>query len=139
MAKIVKKSPEQQKAEIAVKGFADDLGLLVIASDESRMAMVFADAREPDNPIIFTNDSFLTLTGFERREVLGQSFNFFLAQIANKVSLAKIETELAKPPPMAPKSSTDAGIAANSGQPCSSARFAMLTARSCSTSPPSSI
>ncbi|MGV8854829.1 MAG: HWE histidine kinase domain-containing protein [Devosia sp.] len=95
MAKIVKKSPEQQKAEAAVKGFADDLGPFVVAADETRMAMVFADAREPDNPIIFANDSFLALTGFERRQVMGQSFNFFLAQIADETSLARIAAELA--------------------------------------------
>lgn len=42
--------------------------------------MLFTDAKEADNPIIFANDSFLALAGYERAEVLGQSFNFLLVQ-----------------------------------------------------------
>ncbi|MGV8830937.1 MAG: HWE histidine kinase domain-containing protein [Devosia sp.] len=96
MAKIVEKSPGQKKAEAEVKGFADDLGPFVAAAKETRMAMVFTDAGEATNPIIFVNDSFLALTGFSQQEVLGQSFNFFLAQIADEVSLARIAAERAE-------------------------------------------
>ena len=55
------------------------------------MAMVFTDAKEPDNPIIFANDAFLSLTGYDRKEVLGQSFNFLMARGADAVALAQIE------------------------------------------------
>ena len=51
------------------------------------MAMVFADATEPNNPIIFANDSFLSLTGYERVEVLGKSFNFLMAHGADACQL----------------------------------------------------
>jgi hypothetical protein len=44
------------------------------------MAMVFTDAKEPYNPIIFANDSFLSLSGHDREEVLGQA-----CQTATKV------------------------------------------------------
>ena len=37
--------------------------------------MVFTDATEPGNPIIFTNDSFLALIGYGREKVLGQRFD----------------------------------------------------------------
>ena len=57
------------------------------------MAMVFTDAKEPDNPIIFANDAFLSLTGYDREEVLGQSFNFLMAHGADAEALAKIEAE----------------------------------------------
>jgi PAS domain S-box-containing protein len=42
--------------------------------------MVFTDATKPDNPIIFANDSFLSLIGYDREEVLGKSFNFLMAR-----------------------------------------------------------
>ena len=42
----------------------------VVAAEETRMPMVFMDATESDNPIVFANDSFLTLTGYSRDEVL---------------------------------------------------------------------
>jgi hypothetical protein len=34
------------------------------------MPMVFTDAKEPNNPIIFANDSILGLTGYFRDEML---------------------------------------------------------------------
>ena len=44
------------------------------------MAMLFIDAKEASNPIIFVNDAFLDLTGYTRAQVLGQSFNFLMAR-----------------------------------------------------------
>ena len=55
--------------------------------------MVFTDAKEPGNPIIFANDSFLSLTGYDREEVLGQDFNFLMAHAADAEALAQIEAE----------------------------------------------
>ncbi len=49
--------------------------------------------RSPSNPIIFANDSFLALTGYERRRVLGKSFNFFLAHAADAEGQAAIDAE----------------------------------------------
>ncbi len=84
------KSEDQKSAEAEVEDFQDDLGPFVVAAETTRMAMVFADACEKDNPIIFANDSFLELTGYAREEVLGQSFNFFMAHIDDEAALALI-------------------------------------------------
>jgi two-component system sensor kinase FixL len=43
------------------------------------MPMVFTNAREPDDPIVFANDSFLALTGYSREEVLAQPLRFLMA------------------------------------------------------------
>jgi PAS domain S-box-containing protein len=83
MPEIVKKSKEQEVAEADVDRFRKDLGPFVVAAETTRMAMVFTDAKEADNPIVFANDSFLSLTGYERKEVLGQSFDFLMAQGAD--------------------------------------------------------
>lgn len=93
MPDIVKKSEEQKVAESEVEGFRKDLGPFVVAAETTRMAMVFADACEADNPIIFANDAFLSLTGYDRKEVLGQSFNFLMAHAADAEALASIEAE----------------------------------------------
>jgi PAS domain S-box-containing protein len=47
------------------------------------MAMVFTDAKASESPIIFANDSFHSLTGYDLKEVLGQSFDFLMAQGAD--------------------------------------------------------
>jgi len=93
MSEITKKSDEQKGAEAEVQSFRDDLGPFVVAADTTRMAMVFTDATEPDNPIIFANDSFLSLTGYNREEVLGKSFNFLMAHAADAEALARIKAE----------------------------------------------
>src|SRR5665647_2153813 len=93
MSEITKKSDEQKGAEAQVESFRKDLGPFVVAAETTRMAMVFTDATEPDNPIIFANDSFLSLTGYRREEVLGKSFNFLMAHGADAEALARIKAE----------------------------------------------
>jgi PAS domain S-box-containing protein len=93
MSEITKKSDEQKGAEAEVEGFRKELGPFVVAAETTRMAMVFTDATEPDNPIIFANDSFLSLTGYAREEVLGKSFNFLMAHGADAEALARIKAE----------------------------------------------
>ena len=101
MSEIANKSNEQKVAEAEVDSFRKNLGPFVVAAETTRMAMVFADAKESNNPIIFANDSFLSLTGYNREEVLGQSFNFLMAHGADAEALAQIETEF--------KGNTDGG------------------------------
>jgi PAS domain S-box-containing protein len=93
MVKIARKSEGQKAAEVEVKDFKDNLGPFVVAAETTRMAMVFTDAKQPKNPIIFANDAFLSLTGYPREEVLGQGFNFLLAHAADAEALALIKAE----------------------------------------------
>jgi PAS domain S-box-containing protein len=44
------------------------------------MAMVFTNAKITENPVIFANDAFLELTGYDREEVLGAGFNSLMAR-----------------------------------------------------------
>lgn len=95
MPEIVAKSIEQKQSEAVVEGFRKDLGPFVVAAEMTRIAIVFTDAKVPGNPIIFANDSFLKLTGYERAEVLGQDFNFLLERGENRSSAAKIDAGFA--------------------------------------------
>ena len=61
MPERVDKSDQQKDAESKVKSFQANLGPFVVATETTRMAMVFTDATERGNPIIFANDSFLSL------------------------------------------------------------------------------
>jgi PAS domain S-box-containing protein len=90
---MTNKSEEQKDAEAEVNRFRKDLGPFVVAAETTRMPMVFTDAKVPDNPIIFANDSFLSLTGYDREEVLGQSFKFLMTRGTDPVELAELESE----------------------------------------------
>ena len=85
------KTTEQKAAEANVEAFRKDLGPFVAAAEMTRMPMVFTDAKEPGDPIIFVNDSFLFLTGYDREEVLGQSFNFLMALGTDAAAIAEIQ------------------------------------------------
>jgi PAS domain S-box-containing protein len=98
MPEIVIKSETQKVAEAKVEGFRSDLGPFVVAAETTRMAMLFMDAKEPGNPIIFANDAFLDLTGYDREEVLGQCFNFLMARGTDPDSLARIDIAFAGTP-----------------------------------------
>jgi PAS domain S-box-containing protein len=89
------KSKEQQAAESEVESFRKDLGPFVVAAETTRMAMVFADAREANHPLIFANDSFLSLAGYDREEVLGQSFDFLMGRPVDPGALAQVEAAFA--------------------------------------------
>ena len=90
MSDITHKSEEQKVAEANVEGFRKDLGPFVIAAEKTRMAMVFTDAKQRDNPIIFANDSFLTFTGYDRQDVLGKSCDFMMAVGADPPSMTQL-------------------------------------------------
>jgi PAS domain S-box-containing protein len=90
MSAIENKSREQEVAEADVEDHRKELGPFVVAAETTRMAMVFTDARDPYNPIVFANDSFLTLSGFNRAELLGQRFNSLLARGDDSDVIAKV-------------------------------------------------
>ena len=42
----------------------------------TRMPMIITDPRQDDNPIVFANDAFLAMTGYERDEIMGRNCRF---------------------------------------------------------------
>jgi PAS domain S-box-containing protein len=42
----------------------------------TRMPMVITDPRLPDNPIVFANEAFCRLSGYERQEIIGRNCRF---------------------------------------------------------------
>jgi PAS domain S-box-containing protein len=89
-------SEAQKSAEAEVESFHDDLGPFVVAAETTRMPMVFTDASQTDNPIIFANDAFLDLTGYTRDEILGQRIDFLMADAADDDARELIREEFKK-------------------------------------------
>jgi len=88
------KSETQKAAEAKVEAFRRELGPFVVAAETTRMPMIFTDARSPGNPIVFANDSFLSLTGFAREEVLGKNVGLFMAQGMDSRARTDFDREL---------------------------------------------
>jgi PAS domain S-box-containing protein len=68
----------QQNAEERVNAFQRGGGPFVAAVEATRMPMVVTDPKVAGNPIVYVNQSFIDLCGYEREEILGQNY-FFLA------------------------------------------------------------
>jgi len=90
------KSNGRKAAEGKLEAFRKHLGPFVAAAELTRMPMVFTDATTPGNPILFANDSFLSMLGFEREEVIGQNFGPVFIGELNPEMLAQIETAFAE-------------------------------------------
>jgi PAS domain S-box-containing protein len=88
------KSRGQKAAEDQIADVRDAGGPFVTAADQTRMPMIFSDPHLPGNPIIYANQSFLSLTGFDRDEVLGQSYHFLMGPETDPDAQAQIEKSL---------------------------------------------
>jgi PAS domain S-box-containing protein len=51
-------------------------GPMLAHVERSGMSLVRTDARRPDNPIVYVNEAFTTLTGYQPGEVLGRNCRF---------------------------------------------------------------
>lgn len=56
----------------------------------TRMPMVITDPNRPDNPIVFVNDAFVELTGYERDEILGHNCRFLQGPATRREDVARV-------------------------------------------------
>jgi PAS domain S-box-containing protein len=64
------------KSELQINNIREQGGFFVEAVRLTRMPMIVTDAGLPGNPIIFANQAFLKLSGYELEEVTGQDPHF---------------------------------------------------------------
>jgi len=62
----------------------------------TRMPMLITDPNQPDNPIVFANDSFTRLTGYTREEVLGRNCRFLQGPETDPEDVAKLRDAIAR-------------------------------------------
>ncbi|MGK2908589.1 MAG: PAS domain-containing sensor histidine kinase [Sphingobium sp.] len=74
--------------------FRQALGPFVTAVETTRMAMIFTDARIERHPIVFANDSFIALSGFDRATLLGNGIAYLLQQLADHQTISFVEHAL---------------------------------------------
>ena len=58
--------------------------------------MLITDPRKPDNPIIFVNQAFLELTGYERAEVIGRNCRFLQGAHTERAKVAELHDAVAE-------------------------------------------
>ncbi|WP_232631934.1 PAS domain-containing protein [Methylobacterium sp. Leaf118] len=83
---------ERVRASVRSGGKGDPFAAAVRAT---RMAMIITDPRHPDNPIVFANDAFLSLTGYGRMEVMGRNCRFLQGPETDLDTVARIRAAIA--------------------------------------------
>jgi PAS domain S-box-containing protein len=68
--------------------------------DGSAIAAVITGPRLPDNPIVACNDAFLTLTGFDRTEILGRNCRFLSREPTRPALAGQIAAAIAEKRPI---------------------------------------
>jgi len=56
----------------------------------TRMPMVVTDPRQHDNPIVFCNEAFQRLTGYERQEIIGRNCRFLQGPETDPAQVARV-------------------------------------------------
>lgn len=82
---------EQKAAEDRVIATMKSGGPFVAVAERTRMPIVFSDPNLPGNPIVYANDSFLALSGYDRQEVLGHSYHLLIGPSTDPAARAQID------------------------------------------------
>ena len=71
-------------------------GVFYAAIEMTRMPMVLTDPRQDDNPIVFANNAFLDLTGYDQDQVLGRNCRFLQGSQTDRAVVAQLRTAIAE-------------------------------------------
>lgn len=66
------------------------LELIAAATNITVEGIVISDAQQPDNPIIYANEGFVRLTGYDRKDVLGRNCRFLQGEETDPDTIAEI-------------------------------------------------
>jgi PAS domain S-box-containing protein len=72
-----------------------ELSLKTRALDEAPTGVVLTDPNQPDNPIIYANDRFLEITGYERSAVIGRNCRFLQGEQTCEAQVDRIRGAIA--------------------------------------------
>jgi PAS domain S-box-containing protein len=85
-----------QAGFIGRAGLNDRANVFFAAVEMTRMPMVVTDPNLPDNPIVFANNAFLDLTGYDEGEVLGRNCRFLQGPDTDRATVAEVRKALSE-------------------------------------------
>ncbi len=65
-----------------------------MAMHEAPVGITIADISEEDDPLIYVNDAFVRLTGYPRREILGQNCRFLQGELTREEPVARMRAAI---------------------------------------------
>jgi PAS domain S-box-containing protein len=92
-----RRDAQRISSELLGRGGTDPFAAAVRAT---RMPMVISNPRLPDNPVIFVNDSFCRLTGYQRQDIVGRNCRFLQGPETDRAAVARIKAAVAEARPL---------------------------------------
>ncbi len=80
----------RKSSTVAEPGLEQRSTVFFAALQMTRMPMILTDPRLDDNPIVFANQAFLDLTGYEESEVIGRNCRFLQGPDTNRDSVREL-------------------------------------------------
>jgi PAS domain S-box-containing protein len=71
-------------------------GVFFAAIEMTRMPIILTDPRQADNPIVFANNAFLDLTGYDLEEVLGRNCRLLQGAQTDRAVVDQLRTAIAE-------------------------------------------
>ncbi|RZM02260.1 MAG: PAS domain-containing protein [Variovorax sp.] len=72
----------------SIAGHRDDIFFAAI--ETTRMPMLVTDPRKPDNPIVFANRAFLSMSGYASEEIIGHNCRFLQGPDTDRATIAAV-------------------------------------------------
>lgn len=86
---------DTRRIQSEIRGDAPRTDPFVAAVRATRMPMIITDPRQPDNPIVFANDSFCRMTGYSADEITGRNCRFLQGVDTDPASVGRIREAIA--------------------------------------------
>ena len=72
------------------QNFRDGHDIFFAAIEKTRMPMILTDPNQEDNPIVFLNQAFLELTGYEEHEIMGRNCRFLQGEGTDRSKVQQV-------------------------------------------------
>ncbi len=91
---------DQREVDTSANRAITDLGtapasLFQQSLEQTRMAISLTDPSHPDNPIVYVNQAFVELTGYERKDAVGRNCRFLQGPGTDPAAVAQIREAIA--------------------------------------------
>ena len=91
---------EQARLTAEMQGLGSGTDPFVAAVRAMRMPMTITNPRLPDNPVVFANDAFCRLTGYQREEIVGRNCRFLQGPETDGETVRRVRAAVAAAQPL---------------------------------------
>lgn len=81
---------DDRRIALEIAGTDGGTDPFVAAVRATRMPMIITNPRLPDNPVVFVNDAFCRLTGYDRDAIIGRNCRFLQGEDSDPATVAQI-------------------------------------------------